>query len=90
MGFPVIPVLTSVLPLLVELAEDLFEKEPGSGSEKKHFVMEIIELILGELEERQKLPLFGFLSKNVILRVVSLLVDKYAQKLFPNPEKQLA
>lgn len=72
--------LLTLLPFLIRTADSIFSKDapdaPSRGAEKKTWVMRILEIAFDELSERGILPVVVRGHKEVVLSVLSKIIDE--------------
>lgn len=79
---PLIPIVTMILPALINAAERLFPKRDEGdkrGPEKKEFVLDVILSIYNAAKEHGHIPPFVAANEKMILAAVSMLVDVAAK-----------
>jgi hypothetical protein len=72
------PALLALIPAVVSLAEKLFPKGSdgvSTGSQKKSFVLRILEVVFDEAAAAGKLPPWIVDSKDIVLKVLDGLIE---------------
>lgn len=81
------PALLALIPALVGLAEKLFPKGSdgvSTGTQKKSFVMKLLEVVFDEAVAAGKLPSWLADSKDIVLRILDGLIEAAVAALKKN------
>lgn len=78
---PIIPIIISLAPSLIGLAEKVFGGKSGQGVSKKAFVLGLIEKIYDSFDAKDGIKGDEWLSKDLVLDLSSLLIDHLVPEL---------